>query len=80
MRIRAIQPGESDDPEVNEILQEAVDGWWADSNLFGVVAHRPELLKAMIPVFRAIFGTGTIPPYLKDLMRIQTGHQWGCAY
>jgi hypothetical protein len=80
MRIEPIRPGESPDPEANEILEEAVSGFWADSNLFGLVAHQPHLLKAIVPLFRALFDGGTIPPYLKDLMRVQTGYEWGCAY
>ena len=81
MRFKPVRPGESPDPEVNAILQEAATtGFWGDSNLFGMFAHRPEFIKAMIPVFRALFHTGTIEPYLKDLLRIQTGYEWGCEY
>jgi len=79
-RFKPVSPGESSDPEVNAILHESVEGWWADPNLFGMVAHRPEFLKAIIPVFRAMFESGSIPPYLKELMRIQTGYEWGCHY
>ena len=76
-RIEPIRPGESPDPEVNAILREAVSGWWGDPNLFGGVAHWPEALKAIIPVFRAAFHTGTVEPYLKEAMRIRTAHEWG---
>ena len=79
-RFRPVKAGESPDPEINEILREAKSGFWADPNLFGIIAHRPEYLKTMIPVFKALFSSGTIPPYLKDLMRIQTGYEWGCEY
>lgn len=79
-RIRTIKPGECPDPEADAILHEAVDGWWEDPGLFGLVAHRPELLKAQIGVFRALFGGGTIEPYIKDMMRIRTGLEWQCAY
>ena len=37
-------------------------GGGRDPALFGVIAHRPDLLKSITPVFRAIFGTGTVPP------------------
>ena len=40
-------------------------GW--DPALFGVIAHRPDLLKSITPVFRAIFGTGTVPPRISKI-------------
>lgn len=79
-RIRQIRPGESPDPEANEILAEAVDGWWADPGLFGLVAHRPALLKAVVNVFKEMFSGGTIEPYIKDMMRVRTGLEWQCVY
>ncbi len=79
-RVEPIRPGESPDPEVNAILEEAVTGWWEDPNLFGVVAHQPHLLKSIVPVFRALFSGGTVEPYLKEMMRIRTAYEWGCAY
>ena len=77
MRIKPVRPGESPDPEVNAILAEAVHGWWADPQLMGVVAHRPEFLKTIVQVFRAVFSTGTVEPYLKEMMRIKTAYEWG---
>lgn len=79
-RIPQVPPGGSPDPAVNEILAEAVDGWWADPGLFGLVAHRPEFLEAIVGVFRAMFGGGTVEPYIKDMMRVRTGLEWQCAY
>lgn len=79
-RIRQIRPGESPDRKANEILESAVTGWWADPGLFGLVAHRPNLLKAQIEVFTELFSNGTVEPYIKDMMRIRTGLEWQCAY
>jgi hypothetical protein len=79
-RIEPIRPGESPDAEVNEILEEARTGFWADASLMGLVAHQPHLLKAIVPVFRALFSEGSSPPDLKDIMRVLTGYEWGCAY
>jgi hypothetical protein len=79
-RFKPVRAGESTDAEINRILEMAKTGVWADPNLFGMVAHRPAFLKAMIPVFHAIFNEGSVPPYLKDLMRIATGTEWGCEY
>lgn len=76
-RIAPVRSGQSTDPEANTILEEAIQGWWADPNLFGVIAHRPELLKAIVNVFRTLFASGTVEPYLKEMMRIKTAYEWG---
>jgi hypothetical protein len=76
-RIEPLQPGQSPDPEVNAILEETKRGWWLDPNLMGAVAHRPELLKSITGVFRAILGSGTVEPYIKEMMRIKTAYEWG---
>ncbi len=46
-RIDPIESSESDDEEVNEILQESQTGWYKDSVYFGVVAHQARLLSAI---------------------------------
>ena len=79
-RIHQIRPGESPDPDTNEILEGAVTGWWGDPGLFGLVAHRPNLLKAQVEVFKELFFNGSVEPYIKDMMRIRTGLEWQCAY
>jgi hypothetical protein len=79
-RIYQLKPGEADDPDANAILHEAVDGWWGDPGLFGLIAHRPRLLRAVVAVFREMFAGGTIEPYIKDMMRVRTGLEWQCAY
>ena len=54
-RIQPLQPGESSDPAVNELLQQGREGWWGDSAMFGVIGRNPELLKSIVPVFGAFF-------------------------
>ena len=79
-RITAIKPGESPDPEVNELLQQAVDGWWADANMFGLIARNPKNLKTIVPVFVSFFVEGNVEPHLHELMRLKTGQINDCAY
>ena len=79
-RIKPLAPGESSDPAVNQILEEGRDGWWTDSAMFGTIAHCPELLKTIVPVFGAFFGAGKIEPHLHELMRLKTGQINDCAY
>jgi alkylhydroperoxidase family enzyme len=79
-RIEPLEPGESDDEEVNEILEQFVDGWWADTAMMGTIGHQPDLLKSIIPVFEAFFAGGRIEPELFEMMRLKTGEINRCAY
>jgi len=79
-RIEAIKPGESPDPEVNELLDQAKEGWWADANMFGVIARNPKNLKTIVPVFVSFFAEGSVEPHLHELMRLKTGQINDCAY
>ena len=78
--VRPIRPGESADPEVNKLLEQARDGWWNDAAMFGVIARQPDLLKKIVPVFEAFFTAGRFPPYVFELMRLKTGEINRCAY
>ena len=79
-RITPLAPGDSPDPEVNELLEQGRDGWWEDPNMFGVIGRCPELLKAIVPVFGAFFGAGQVEPHIHELMRLKTGQINDCAY
>lgn len=79
-RIKPLKPGESSDPQVNQLLRDAVEGWWKDSEMFGVIGRRPELLKTIVPVFEAFFLKGSVEPYLLEMMRIKTGEVNDCNY
>ena len=78
--VQPVKPGESPDPDVNELLQQAKDGWWNDTAMFGVIAKQPALLKAIVPVFEAFFMAGRIPPHQFELMRLKTGEINRCTY
>jgi uncharacterized peroxidase-related enzyme len=80
-RVTPVRPGESDDPEVNEILEDLrAGGWWADPAMFGTVARRPEALKAIVPVFQSFFAKGIVEPHIFEMMRLKTGQINDCAY
>lgn len=78
--VRPLKPGESRDPEVNKLMEQAREGWWNDTAMFGVIARQPELLKKIVPVFEAFFMAGRFPPHLFELMRLKTGEINRCAY
>jgi alkylhydroperoxidase family enzyme len=78
--IEPLRPGESPDPQVNQLLKQATEGWWNDSAMFGVIGRQPDLLKKIVPVFEAFFFAGRIPAHLLELMRLKTGEINRCAY
>jgi uncharacterized peroxidase-related enzyme len=78
--IQPMKCGESPDFEVNNLLQQARDGWWKDAAMFGILARQPSLLKSIVPVFASFFMAGRIPPQLFELMRLKTGEINRCAY
>ena len=59
--VKPIKSGESADADVNNLLQQAKEGWWNDTAMFGVIARQPDLLKTIVPVFEAFFMAGRIP-------------------
>ena len=79
-RITPLKPGESPDDEVNRLLADGRDGWWADANMFGVIGRNPEMLKAIVPVFGAFFAQGSVEPHIHEMMRLKTGQINDCAY
>ena len=79
-RFKALKPGESPDPKVNELLEGARNGWWQDTSMFGTIGRQPELLKTIVPVFEAFFGGGRIPPHVLEMMRLKTGEINDCTY
>ncbi len=78
--VQPINIGESPDSAVNDLLQQAKDGWWNDTAMFGVIARQPDLLKTIVPVFAAFFMAGRIPPHMFELMRLKTGEINRCTY
>ena len=79
-RLTPLKLGESLDPVVNGIVQFSKDGF-GDTQMFGLLARRPEVLKRIAAVFEYLFGGGgLIEPYLLEMMRIRTGHLNACTY
>lgn len=79
-RIDIVEPGESDDPAVNEFLEDARDGWYGDTAFFGAMAHEPELFKRIVSVFEAFPRSDRIDPATLELMRLKIATHNQCAY
>jgi alkylhydroperoxidase family enzyme len=49
-------------------------------NIFGVMAHRPAVLKALLPLYGAVMNEGTVEPKYKELAYLKTSMLNGCEY
>ena len=49
-------------------------------NFFGLMAHRPEVLKNFLPFYAAVTGEGSVEPKLKELAYLKTSLVNGCQY
>ena len=79
-RINPVPLGQGQDAEVEGIL-EFSKGGFQDTEMFGLIARRPELLKVIGPVFGALFGgEGKVEPYIHEMMRLKAGETNSCAY
>jgi alkylhydroperoxidase family enzyme len=80
-RIASLPPGSSPDPAVNGILQFAQNGF-GDTQMFGLLARRPELLKRVATMFAYFLAGegGLIEPQLLELMRLRGANLNACTY
>jgi alkylhydroperoxidase family enzyme len=49
-------------------------------NIFGMMAHRPEVLKHFLPLYGVIMTQGTVEPKLKELAYLKVSLVNGCEY
>ena len=80
-RIQSIAAGSSDDPAINSLIDFAKNGF-GDTQMFGLIAHRPELLKRVASMFAYFLAGegGLIEPRLLKLMRVRGAHLNACTY
>jgi alkylhydroperoxidase family enzyme len=80
-RIKSIAPGSSPDATVNGILEFSKNSL-GDSQMFGLLARRPELLKRAAAMFAYFLGGegGVIEPELLELMRLRGASLNACTY
>ena len=80
-RIQSIAAGSSDDPAINSLIDFAKNGF-GDTQMFGLLARRPELLKRIASVFAYFLAGegGLIEPRLLELMRVRGAHLNACTY
>jgi alkylhydroperoxidase family enzyme len=80
-RIQSIAAGSSDDPAINSLIDFAKNGF-GDTQMFGLLARRPELLKRVASMFAYFLAGegGRIEPRLLELMRVRGAHLNACTY
>ena len=79
-RIAPVQLGKGAEEEVNGVLQFSKDGF-LDTQMFGVMARVPALIKAIAPAFAAtLAGGGSLPAELHEMVRLKAGEVNSCAY
>lgn len=79
-RIQSIVAGSSQDPAVNSLIDFARNGF-GDTQMFGLLGRRPELLKRIASVFAYFLAGegGLIEPRLLELMRVRGAHLNACT-
>jgi len=79
-RIQPVTEDTTSDAGVKERLSQAREGWWHDTQMFGVIGRVPSLLNSVVPVFESFFGGGRIDAHIFEMMRLKTGQINDCAY
>lgn len=79
-RILPLGPDDVDDEAVAELLREAAEGWYEDTAYFGVMAHRPALLRHLVALFEQFPRSDGIDTALLELMRLKIAQDHRCAY
>ena len=49
-------------------------------NFFGIMAHRPAVLKNFLPLYASVISEGTVEPRYKELAYLKTAMLNGCEY
>lgn len=67
-------------PEVQKIFDALAARAGKMPNLFGTMAHRPDVLQAFLPLYKAIVNQGMVEAKYKELAYLLTAMVNGCEY
>lgn len=73
-------PQEKASAEVKPIYQSMQEKFGRMPNFFGMLAHKPEVLKNFLPLYAAITGPGALEQKYKELAYLKTSMINGCEY
>lgn len=79
-RMPIVEPGESSDEGVNDLLRAAEEGWYEDAAFFGAMAHQPTIFKKLAATLSAFPQTDAIDTALLELVRLRIAKAHECAY
>ena len=80
MSVLAPLPKEKAAAEVHGIYDGVTKKFGKMPNIFGLMAHRPDVLAKFLPLYSAIMEGGTLEPRYKELAYLKTSLLNGCEY
>lgn len=66
--------------EIRPIFDDLAKRFGRVPHIFGVMAHRPDVLKSFLPLYGTIMTQGTVEPRLKELAYLKVSLVNGCEY
>src|SRR5260370_20343522 len=73
-------PKEKAAPELHETYEGMIKRFGKVPNIFGAMAHRPNVLKNFLPFYGAVMNEGTVEPRFKELAYLKTSLINACEY
>lgn len=73
-------PKEKAATEVHGIYDAVSKKFGKMPNIFGLMAHRPDVLGKFLPFYSAVMEGGTVEPRYKELAYLKTALINGCEY
>ena len=67
-------------PEVQEVFDKIAERTGKVPNMFAAMAHRPDVLKAFLPLYKMIINQGTVEAKYKELAYLRASMVNGCEY
>jgi len=67
-------------PEVQEVFDKMAERTGKVPNMFAAMAHRPDVLKAFLPLYKMIINQGTVEAKYKELAYLRASMVNGCEY
>ena len=79
-RISYVDPDALEDPELREILREAMLKSTPRPEIQAVRAQQPEVLRAFVYAWERLFKGGIVDVELKELCRLRVSQTLECSY
>jgi uncharacterized peroxidase-related enzyme len=67
-------------PELQDTFEKLAGRAGKVPNIFAAMAHRPEVLKAFLPLYKAVVNEGTVEARYKELAYLRASMANGCEY